>query len=442
MIDTLLSLADFAAAVLPFPLTALHLEILDVAKRFGILNCHRRFGKTSLIATRAAWTALSQPDSVTLVVAATQNQAEELVARAATYLDKVAIPYRRDPRNGIRLANGSRILALPNREESIRGYSADLILIDEAAFVPDETFEALPILASSRQPSLWLLSTPRGKAGFFYEIWISSDPTWARIRASAGDATHLDPFILEASRARGAAHYAREYLCEFSAGSESLFNPDLLRRAVRPRPATSPVLHIFHQPRPRYLIGVDLGLLQDHSAYAVIEVVRRATGQRNPATWEPIYDDHLALIDLERIPLRTPYPVVARALADLTRRPDFQGNCRLAVDVTNSLAFLDLLRNERPQATICPVTIGSAGTGQRHGLTYHCAQSDLMLNLAHAFYEDQLYLSSHLTHLPALLEELTRFERFTTSSGRYTFRAATGHDDLVNALALATWKPK
>jgi hypothetical protein len=64
-----------------------------------------------------------------------------------------------------------------------------------------------------------------------------------------------------------------------------------------------------------------------------------------------------------------------------------------------------------------------------------------MLNLAHAFFDEKLYLSPSLAHLPALLEELTRFERFTTSSGRYTFRAATGHDDLVNALALAAWKP-
>ena len=50
------------------------------------------------------------------------------------------------------MANGSRILALPGSETTVRGYSAaDLIVIDEAARVGDSLLQAVrPMLATSQ----------------------------------------------------------------------------------------------------------------------------------------------------------------------------------------------------------------------------------------------------------------------------------------------------
>ena len=67
--NPLLPLHEFAAQVVPFPLSPLDLEILHPDQAFGVLNCHRRLGKTTLF--------------ITLVVGPTQEQSDELVVLAA-----------------------------------------------------------------------------------------------------------------------------------------------------------------------------------------------------------------------------------------------------------------------------------------------------------------------------------------------------------------------
>ena len=56
------------------------------------------------------------------------------------------IPVRGDGhhRNSLRFPNGSRIVGLPGKGNTLRGYSeVSLMIIDEAARVPDEMYKAL-----------------------------------------------------------------------------------------------------------------------------------------------------------------------------------------------------------------------------------------------------------------------------------------------------------
>jgi hypothetical protein len=67
----------------------------------------------------------------------------------------------------LELENGSRIISLPGSERTIRAL-ASVDVLDEAARVDDELLAAIrPMLAVSR--SLFALSTPAGKRGWFYE---------------------------------------------------------------------------------------------------------------------------------------------------------------------------------------------------------------------------------------------------------------------------------
>jgi hypothetical protein len=73
------------------------------------------------------------------------------------------------------LANGSRVVCLPGREESIRSFSSvALLIIDEAACVPDDLYRSVrPMLAVS-QGRLVCLSTPLGKRGYSFNEWSSA----------------------------------------------------------------------------------------------------------------------------------------------------------------------------------------------------------------------------------------------------------------------------
>ena len=65
---------------------------------------------------------------------------------------------------------------------TVRGFSAvSMLLIDEAARVEDSMYKALrPMLAVS-DGDLWLMSTPRGQQGFFYEAWEHGGAEWFRV---------------------------------------------------------------------------------------------------------------------------------------------------------------------------------------------------------------------------------------------------------------------
>ena len=80
------------------------------------------------------------------------------------------------------LENGSRIVSLPGTETTVRAYSAvRLLLVDEAARVPDETIAAVrPMLAVSGGQLIAMLSTPFGRRGWFHLMWTEGGPTWQR----------------------------------------------------------------------------------------------------------------------------------------------------------------------------------------------------------------------------------------------------------------------
>jgi hypothetical protein len=76
----------------------------------------------------------------------------------------------------LELPNGSRIVGLPANDDTVRGYSgATMLLIDEAARVPDAMYAAVKPMLATTSGEMWLMSTPHGKRGFFYkERWIGS----------------------------------------------------------------------------------------------------------------------------------------------------------------------------------------------------------------------------------------------------------------------------
>ena len=105
----------------------------------------------------------------------------------------------------LELANGSRIVCLPGREETIRSFGGvTLLVIDEAARVPDDLYRAVrPMLAVS-QGRLICLSTPFGQRGFFYDEWDDSDADWQRVRIPWQRCPRITPdFIAEETPGAG-----------------------------------------------------------------------------------------------------------------------------------------------------------------------------------------------------------------------------------------------
>jgi len=118
-----------------------------------------------------------------LVASPTERQSGEFLRKAAEMLVHLKITPRGDGDNKISLMlpNRSRIVGLPGVEATIRGFSAvSMLLIDEAARVENKMYKALRPMLAAGDGDLWLMSTPCGKRGFFYETWAHGGPDWDR----------------------------------------------------------------------------------------------------------------------------------------------------------------------------------------------------------------------------------------------------------------------
>lgn len=224
-----------------------------------ILNCSRQSGKSATVAVLALWEALYKPRSVIVLDSPSLRQSQELMGKFSEFLALLNETVRldSDTKLSARFANGSRVLALPGSEKTIRGISAvTLLILDEAAAIPDDLYVAVrPMLAVSGG-RLALLSTPRGPQGFFWDVWENGGDEWDRFEVSAYDCPRISAdFLEEEKRALGSAMFAQEYECKFIGEGITRVKREWLRYEDRP-PADLDVI----------ALGVDLAISEKASA--------------------------------------------------------------------------------------------------------------------------------------------------------------------------------
>lgn len=207
-----------------------------------LLNCCRQAGKSTVVAMLAIIQALFEPMMRVLIASPSLRQSRELFRTVGSLYDLLKPRdaeerLKRRTADELEFRNMSRILCVPCNEATIRGLArVDLLIIDEAARVPDDLYRAVrPMLAVSKG-RLILLSTPFGKRGFFYDSWANGGDDFQRIEVPATMIRRIDPAFLEAERrAMGESAYRQEYCCSFES-VEGLVYPDFARCIVEELP--------------------------------------------------------------------------------------------------------------------------------------------------------------------------------------------------------------
>lgn len=214
----------------PWQAAALTTELPDI-----LLLVARQGGKGMVASLLALQALVADPGSTTVIVSRAERQAKRLLRRIRRLYRQLddAPPVIVDGQTVIELRNGSEVLALPGSEETVRGIeSVDLLIVDEAAVVPDELHAAVaPMLAVSNGRTV-ALSTPRGKRGWFYREWSEGGDQWHRARVTAHSIPRIDPAWLERQRDKlGEYWFTQEFLCEFLDADDQLFPTDLILAA-------------------------------------------------------------------------------------------------------------------------------------------------------------------------------------------------------------------
>lgn len=228
--------ARWAARVLGHDLDPWQADLLRGDYARVLLNIHRQGGKSTGAGLLALHVAQTEPGALVLLLSPALRQSAELLRIVAGLYGADETALRADSQSVLRLelANGSRILSLPGKEATIRGFSGvRLLVIDEAARVPDELYYSVrPMLAVSGG-AVVAMSTPFGKRGWWYNEWMDGGPAWKRVQVTAAQCPRIPAaFLAEEKRTMPQAWYAQEYECSFEEGEGAVFGHDLVMGAV------------------------------------------------------------------------------------------------------------------------------------------------------------------------------------------------------------------
>jgi len=231
--DSTLTPTQWAKRKLDFHPDPRQQQILDARSNRILVNCSRQWGKSTTAAIKALHQALHVPKSLTLILSPSARQSNELFNKIKAFLTPLKLKPKSGARNqsSLLLDNQSRIVALPGNETTIRGFSAvSLLIVDEAARVPDSLYSAARPFLATTNGTLLVMSTPKGQSGFFHREWVS-DNKWLRITVPATECPRISKEFLDAERAQTSDRYFRqEYLCDFLGAQSNLFAAELLER--------------------------------------------------------------------------------------------------------------------------------------------------------------------------------------------------------------------
>jgi hypothetical protein len=210
----------------------------------------RQAGKTTTAAWAIAFFMLFTPGSLSVIACPAQRQSGEAVRRVREFFFKLGVELKSDHVYGLELTTGSRVLALPGSDDSIRGLTVDgWIVADEAARLSEDLIAALrPMRARRPQARFAMLSTAWSRTDPFWTVWSNENPTWIRLQATADTVSFFsEQFLEEERRELGEDFYKQEYLGIPGGGELSPFTWELYERAtqihvplVQPGPAFQP----------------------------------------------------------------------------------------------------------------------------------------------------------------------------------------------------------
>lgn len=278
--------------LVPFELYDFQEEMISsmATNRFTVITTARQVGKSTTTCAFILWYVLFNPEKTVALLA---NKAE--VAREI--LGRVKLAYQHLPKwlqqgvvewnkGSIELENNSRIIASATSADAIRGFSINLLFIDEAAFIDnwEEFFTStFPTVSSGSTTKVVLVSTPNG-LNHFHKLWVNAkrrlndynpievhwsqvpgrDEEWKRATLAGMDGD-LDKF-------------SQEYECEFMGSSGTLVAGWKLKQLVHLEPiARRDIgLSVYENPIEGHtyvaVVDVSKGRGLDYSAFSVFDV--------------------------------------------------------------------------------------------------------------------------------------------------------------------------
>jgi hypothetical protein len=289
----------FAEVLCGQPLWPHQIAVANSPARYRVICAGRQCGKSRLLAVLSLHQAFMKAGSNTLIISATENSAKRVLAEVADTASVALLrPSVADETKGtVTLSNGSQIVSVPASEKQIRGWTVDLLILDEAGFIGDDIWRAAQAVIIARPGSrVVLASSPGGgPEHFFRKVWQrgmdSPDVMYESWHWPSTVSPLVDADLLEEIRKQeGEIVFRREYLAEWGDIAGSFLTEDEIWNAVTDYELVTPERMRGWSPWDRWTErheriytaagGVDWAFSVD--AQALVLVSALDDGQLNP----------------------------------------------------------------------------------------------------------------------------------------------------------------
>jgi hypothetical protein len=369
----------------------------DSSHKFGVVACGRQFGKSLLAQNLLLYWLLKTGKQKGAWITPVYNQAKKIFTELTNASNEI-ITKQNKADLIVEFINGSTIQFLStDNYNTIRGFSFNYVVLDEAAFIKEEAVnEAIFPTLSALGKKCLIISTPKSKNWFYnyYLKGIDQNNDYISFRAISTDNPYIDKdFIYEQRKSLPENIFRQEYEAEFTEAGNDVFT------------GVEFVCNINEWDVPnrnrRYYFGTDVGLTHDYSVLTVI-------------------DEHGRVAKIIRINGLS-YEEIGRTFTTELKRYSVVGGYVESNGVGRAL--YELIKKEI-RSTQEFVTTNESKTQGIRNLIYKIQQYELELP------SDKLF--------PQLKQELDAYSYKVNPNGLLSFNAPSGYfDDCVMSLMMA-----
>jgi hypothetical protein len=385
----------------PYPKQAEFIKkIEDPSIKIITLSIGRQFGKTLMAENLLMKWALETNNATLMWVSPVYSQARKVFEDLEKAMDGSPIIVSKNKSNyDMNLINGSKILfRSAERGDTLRGYTLDYLICDEAAFIDDNIWNEIlkPTILVKGKKALFI-STPKGK-NYFYSLHTrGTDPDqkqYLTLQGSSYDNQYIATDELdEAKKTLPENIFRQEILGEFVDSGGEVF-VDIDRYCVIQQFTPK-------QPNTRYYAGIDFGRQDDYSVLTIIDENQNVVF---------IYRDR-----------HKPWDTIISEIKKYLQQ--YQANAFVEVNSIGDVLYEQL--QKQYQATSPFITTQSSKQEIIEDLIYELNKGEMKLPSEHLF--------------QPLYNELKQFTyEYSPKTRRVSYRAISGgHDDTIISLALS-----
>jgi hypothetical protein len=439
--ETYMKIISIDKGLISFKLYDYQKEMLRSMKdnRYTIIATARQAGKSTTTCAFILWYVLFHGEKTVALLANKGETAREILGRiqlAFQHLPKWLQQGVKEWNKGsFELENNSRVIASSTSSDNIRGYSINLLFIDEAAFIEnwDSFFTSVyPTISSGKDSKIVLVSTPNG-LNHFYSIWVNASEKrnqYEALKVMWHDVPGRDEkWRVETLSGMNfdTQKFEQEYCVEFMGSSGTLISGWKLKELVHLNTLhQNEGLYVYRQPEAghSYVLVADVsrGKGLDYSAFQLIDVTTMpyqqvAIYRNNNVT---PYDFATTINQIGRIYNKAAVLVEINDIGE-----------SVSVTLHNELEYENVLFTENAGRSGKRITTGFGGSSIDKGIrttkvvkAVGCSMLKLLVE------QNQLVINDFNT-----IAELGTFSKKANS-----FEAESGHhDDLVMCLVLFGW---